>query len=297
MKTGIIGILNNPAISENSHSSGMVNIVKHLFDADILTEKDDWSQYEKLIIYHGVNFKEGSFNIIGGLNDGVVKRAYMLQSFQGEVLTLDGFQLNQFGNKRKLNDFSSHKEFAKIKMPIKNKMVLGDSHSISVWPGKEYGIFRNDGKTLHGFLKLNLDWSSYKHVIMYFGNIDLRFHLCRQPDPVEATKDLFTRYCEYASRFNATITHLLPVEDESRVLPKTGQYKGQNFFGSMQQRKELRLIANKIMSSSGLQVIEWPGFFCDEKGELKFEIMEPRQSVHIKPKYYQTELKKQLTLF
>jgi hypothetical protein len=38
-KIAIVGIINNPASSLNSHSSGMVNIVSSLYgNADILTE-------------------------------------------------------------------------------------------------------------------------------------------------------------------------------------------------------------------------------------------------------------------
>lgn len=72
LKKGIVGILNNPAQSDNSHSSGMVNIVSKLFDANILNQNDNWNDYDDLIIYHGVNFKAGSFNIIGGINDDVL---------------------------------------------------------------------------------------------------------------------------------------------------------------------------------------------------------------------------------
>ena len=67
MKKGIVGILNNPAMSMNSHSAGMVDIVSKLFSADILTERDNWDEYDELIVYHGVNFRPGSFNIIGGI--------------------------------------------------------------------------------------------------------------------------------------------------------------------------------------------------------------------------------------
>ena len=165
-------------------------------------------------------------------------------------------------------------------MPEKSNLVIGDSHSLSVWPNENYGISRNDGKTLHGFLKLNMDLSQYEHIIFYFGNIDLRFHLARQSNPIEATKDLFKRYCDYASNYNSTLTMLLPAEDESRKIPKSGQYKGKNFFGSLELRKELRLIANKIIYDSGIPFLEWPSTFLDEKGNLMFEIMEPKQSVH-----------------
>lgn len=297
MKTGIIGILNNPATSENSHSAGMVNVVKNLFEADILTEKDEWNNYQRLIIYHGVNFRPGSYNIIGGINKEILLRCEKLTNFQGLIQSLDGFQLSEFSKKRKLNTYDQHVEFDLIDLPKKENLVIGDSHSISVWPNASYSISRNDGKTLHGFLKLNMDLSEYNQIIFYFGNIDLRFHLARQNNPIEATKDLFNRYCEYASKYNSTLTMLLPVEDESRKIPQSGQYKGKNFFGSIDLRKELRYEANKIIFESGLPYLEWPSTFLDEKGNLSFEIMEPKQSVHIRPKYYMNEVKRQLTLF
>ena len=71
MKIGIIGILNNPARSLNSHSAGWNEVVrKSISDsAEILTEKDNWNNYDVLIINHGVNFKAGSFKgngFVGG---------------------------------------------------------------------------------------------------------------------------------------------------------------------------------------------------------------------------------------
>lgn len=297
MKTGIIGILNNPATSLNSHSAGMVDIVSKLFDAEVLTEKHNWDQYDYLIIYHGVNFRPGSFNVIGGINNEVLIRSKKLYDYKGIVFSLDGFQLSEFSVKRKLGEFDDYKMIKGIEIPERKNLVIGDSHSISVWPDDNYTISRNDGKTLHGFLKQERDLSNYNDVIMYFGNIDLRFHLARQSDPEQATKDLFNRYCEYASKYNSTITQLLPIEHESRKIPKSGQYKGENFFGSMQQRKDLRLIANDIIKNSGIPNIEWPIEFLDDKGNLSFDVMEPKQSVHIKPAFYIRNMAKQLTLF
>lgn len=297
MKTGIIGIMNNPATSENSHSAGMVNIISKLFSAEVITENYDWNNYDRLIIYHGPNFKSGSFNIIGGLTDDIIIRAKKLTEYKGKVYSLDGFQLNDFSVKRKLETFDNYTNIELINLPEKENLVIGDSHSISVWPYESYGISRNDGKTLHGFLKMNLDLSTYKHIIMYFGNIDIRFHLARQNNPIEATKDLFNRYCDYASKYNSSITQLLPIEDESRKIPKSGLYKGKAFFGDIELRKELRRIANQVMLESGIDFLTWPDYFVDEKGNLKFDIMEPKQSVHIRPKYYMKENKKQFNLF
>ena len=297
MKTGIIGILNNPAKSLLSHSAGMVNIVKELFDADILTEKDNWNLYERLIIYHGVNFKPGSFNIMGGMNDDILKRSQLLNDYKGIIFSLDGFQLSEFSIKRQLNLYDDVDDYNLITIPDKNKLVIGDSHSISVWPNKEYTISRNDGKTLFGFLKLNLDLSKYEHSILYFGNIDLRFHLANQINPTQSTKDLFNKYIEYANKYNSTITMLLPIEDESRKIPKSGQYKKKSFIGSIELRNELRNIANDIIYNSGLPFLEWPTTFLNDKGNLSFDIMEPKQSVHIKPKFYMNQVQDQLKLF
>jgi hypothetical protein len=296
MKTGIIGIINNPATSLNSHSAGMVNIVKELFKAEVLNENSNWDEYGKLIIYHGVNFKEGIFNIIGGINKEVLIRADKLANHKGEIFTLDGFQLKDFSIKRKLNLYDNFKTIERIELPYRSKLVIGDSHSLSVWPDESYTISRNDGKTLHGFLKQNLDLSKYEDVILYFGNIDLRFHLCRQSNVVGSTIELFNRYCDYASKYNSTLTMLLPIEEESRKIPKSGQYKNQNFYGSLEQRKDLRLLANNIIKESGLNYLSWPTSFLNEDGNLSFDVMEPKQSVHIRPLYYMKELKKQLTL-
>ena len=287
IKRGIIGILNNPAISNYSHSSGMNSIVACLLCATILTEKDDWSEYDELIIYHGPNFKPDSFNIIGGINESVMIRSKMLSEYKGKIFTLDGFQLDEFSKKRKLKIYDNHTSFKQIELPKKNKIVIGDSHSLSVHNSSEYEISRNDGKTLFGFLKQNIDLSYYEDVIMYFGNIDVRFHLCRQSNPLDATKELFNKYFEYASRLsNPKIVMLLPIENESRILPKSGMLNGRKFYGSWQERNDVKELANELIKKSGIKYIEWPSWFKNEKGELKFDIMEPKQSVHIKPAYY-----------
>lgn len=286
MKTGIIGILNNPSKSINHHSSGAVEIVSRLFKADILTEKDDWDSYDDLIIYHGPNFRPGSFNVIGGINADLLERCFKLYYAKSRVRTLDGFQLNEFARKRNLPEYADYQTIAGTSLPARHHIVVGDSHSLSVWPDDSYTINRMDGKTLYGFLKNPIDISDYRSSILYFGNIDIRFHLCRQADPVQATKDLFSIYCEYAFKHGSTITNLLPIELETRKIPKSGMYKNKPFFGSRKKRAELVEIANEVMNESGLEVIKWPDYFTDNDGVLKNEILEPRQSVHIRPKHY-----------
>jgi hypothetical protein len=290
-KTGIIGVLNNPSTSINHHSSGAVHIAKELFNATVLTHNDNWDNYDELIIYHGPNFKKGVFNIIGGINEQVLIRSKKLYECRSKIYTLDGFQLNEFSVKRKVNLYDNTKLFESIDLPEKSNIVVGDSHSLSVWPNNSYTIKRMDGKTLYGFLKNPIRLDNYSNSILYFGNIDVRFHLCRQIDPFDSANELMQRYCEFALKNNSTIVNLLPIEDESRIIPKSGMYKNQPFFGSRELRSHLVMYCNEIMNTSGLNTIKWPNFFVDNNNILKEDILEPRQSVHIRPKYYQRNLK------
>lgn len=282
---GMVGIMNNPAESMNSHSAGWNMIIKEMIgDCKILTEVDNWNLYDKLYINHGLNFKPGVYNIIGGINDQVLQRLSKLNAFKRAIFQCDGFDIQDFISKRHINyNFTS--KVLPWRMPVRDNLVIGDSHAISVWPDKSYAIDRRDGKTLYGFLKDPPVRYSHKHVIMYFGNIDVRFHLARQPDPFYAAELLIDRYIEYADKHLATITELLPVEDESRKIPGTGLYKGQPYFGSQALRQKLVDFINNKMVSDYYPVIQWPEWFMKD-GKMNTEIMEPRQSVHIRPRFY-----------
>lgn len=297
MKTGIVGIMNNPSTSENSHSAGWNEIQRQLIDPHsvILNESDNWLDYDQIVINHGPNFKEGSFNIIGGINDSVINRANKLIEFKNiknKIYQIDDFQMEDFIVKRKLNLFWNGK-IEKFNIDKRSKLIIGDSHSISMWPGPEYSIERNDGKTLFGFLK-----NPKKADILYFGNIDIRFHLCRQQDPVASTIDLCERYIDFANSCKAKVSCLLPIESESRKVPQSGMYKRQPFYGSRELRSKLVNIFNGILLKSGLDVNVWPNEWYSNISFYEKEIMEPKQSVHIRPKYYARNIKhKQINLF
>jgi hypothetical protein len=172
---------------------------------------------------------------------------------------------------------------------VNRKGVIGDSHALSVWkPG--HSLDFTAGRTLHGFLRretVEEISSRFDEVTLYFGTIDLRFHLMRQENPQQATADLFNRYVEFAKKLKkATLVELLPVEHESRKIPGTGLYKKQPFFGIRTERMQVREIANEIINNSGLEVIRWPDEWVDEDGTKMLDILESRQSVHLKPLYY-----------
>jgi hypothetical protein len=305
MKKGIIGIMNNPATSMNSHSAGWNFILRDFIDpkADFLTEKDDWNKYDELYINHGINFKPGSYNIIGGIGEEVIQRIQKLNKFPARrVYSVDGFDFEDFLKKR-IQNIKSYQNILPWRVPARDKIIVGDSHSVSRWPGADYDIARYDGKTLFGFLKKDSNvrkeiiFDLYDDIILYFGNIDVRFHLARQDKPFIAAERLIDDYMKFASKYKAKITHLLPVEDESRKIPGSGLYKGKKFFGSQKLRQELSdFINEKMLSDYDYEVLTWPDYFKKD-GYMNIEVMEPKQSVHIRPKHYPRHVNKDNLLF
>jgi hypothetical protein len=89
---------------------------------------------------------------------------------------------------------------------------------------------------------------------------------------------------------NVTLTSLLPIENESRKLPKTGYFRGKPFSGSWAERSAAVEIFNNILESTNFQVYKHPKAFYNEKNELTFDVMERPQSVHISPMHYRWNL-------
>jgi hypothetical protein len=302
MKAAVVGMLNNVGSSQSHHGGGyyhvMMSILKseHIVaDLDINPDPSTWNEYERLYILEGVNYQENVFNFIGGPQPEHRAKLEAMANYKGLAIAVNvPIDLNVFNKRFGINhQFTVVNciDFARLHADTTKKLVRGDSHSLSIWrPG--FGLDRTDGKTLFGFLKdadsLIEEWNKkYDEVVLYFGNIDIRFHLMRQDNPAEAIGDLIRRYVEFAKKLNnATLVNLLPVEHESRKLPGTGLYLKQPYFGTRQERARLVDTANRIMNNSGLKTLQWPNEWINEDGIKMFEYMEPKQSVHLKPKYY-----------
>lgn len=301
MKAAVIGMLNNVGSSTSHHGGGyyhiMLSILRSQNPGELTVNPDPstWNEYERLYILEGVNYQENTFNFIGGPQPEHKAKLEAMANYKGLAIAVNvPIDLNVF-NKRfnvdhtftAINCINYARHYGKDT----RKLVRGDSHSLSVWrPG--FGLERTDGKTLFGFLKtadsLVRDWNEkYDETVTYFSNIDIRFHLMRQDNPEQATRDLFNQYIEFSSKLNNnTIVEPLPIEHESRKLPGTGLYKGQKYFGTRLERMHLRQIAIDSIRQSGQKYISWPEEWIDEDGTKMFEYMEPKQSVHLKPKYY-----------
>jgi hypothetical protein len=303
MKIGLVSMMGNVGSTLNSQGGGygiiQTKMLKDNHPNDIVEvnpSPSDWYSYDVLYVCEGVNFIEGSFNIPGGPQPIHTEKMNAISQFTGELRFSNSlFDFNKFNQRLKLtgpfpdtsmiawyNTFLSHGLQSR-------KGIIGDSHALSVWkPG--HSLDFTAGRTLHGFLKretVDEINSRFDEVTLYFGNIDLRFHLMRQENPRAATGDLFRRYVDFAKQLkNATLVNLLPVEHESRKIPGTGLYKKQPFFGTRQERMDIRDAANRIMNNSGLKTIQWPDEWIDEDGTKMLDILEMKQSVHLRPKYY-----------
>ena len=303
MLVGLVSMMGNVGATLNSQGGGYGLIqTKMLWDnhphdtVDVNPPPSMWGNYDLLYICEGVNFVEGSFNVPGGPQPLHTEKMKAISEFKGELRYSNSiFDFNKFNKRLKVegtfpetNSISWYNTFLAHGL-VSRKGVIGDSHALSVWkPG--HSLDFTAGRTLHGFLKretVEEISSRFDEVTLYFGNIDLRFHLMRQENPQQATADLFNRYVDFAKQLKkATLVELLPVEHESRKIPGTGLYKKQPFFGTRLERMQLREIANEIINNSGLEVIRWPNEWVDEDGTKMLEILEMKQSVHLKPKHY-----------
>jgi len=139
-----------------------------------------------------------------------------------------------------------------------------------------------------------------KELRVYLGNIDIRHHLMRQKDPESALEGLMQNYEAELLRMQERgvdkieIVQALPIENESRPLPKTGYYKGTPFAGSWQERTDLvktfNWYVNEMGERNGWQVWKHPEVYLNNLDELDFEVMEKPKSVHIARKYYRWDL-------
>ena len=286
----------------------------------------DFNEYDRLYIYHGNDRPAHSkdLNFFGGVK--LFPHAYNIRNiskFKGEVYSVP-YDMPDYASllnnklikfKEKYPDFTNKtvrdfydtdienlKKIQERSITINpvgpwDKLVAGDSHAICMYrPG--WNVNSVPFKTLHGALEQGLETfitdPNVKHVEFYFGNIDIRHHVCRLENTYEVIDELVNRYIDQVSKMNYTskaIYELLPIENESRTLPKSGFYDGKPFWGSWQERTDARKYFNEQIKlktkNTDIEFKEWitPEFY-NEKGEMDFKVMEKPKSVHISREYY-----------
>ena len=273
----------------------------------------DINSFDSIYVYHG-NDWFGSLNLFGGMKnygniDNLIRFSKIEKTKKVYSLWIDHPKYSEMLEPRLNGEI--HPDWHKVdwenlkyiennaitvrEIETVNRAVAGDSHAICMY---RPGWFVNSVpfKTLHGALKEGLQTFIQPHheiAEFYFGNIDVRHHLCRQTDPEMATRDLANRYYTQLSQLDLAKVYayeLLPIEHESRVLPKTGYYKGTPFYGSWEDRNRCRLIfkdeMRKLCAQGSVNFIEWVDPLLNDRGELDFECMEKPKSVHLSRNSY-----------
>ena len=285
---------------------------------------EDHNTFDEMYVYHG-NDWSGHLNLFGGLKEFPhVDNFLNFSKFKGKVYSLvidfpdyydqlkhkvdlanaKNKEIDPRWNEVDWDNIKRMEQEAVTVLPntlnIYDSISVGDSHAICMYRPKWMNL-SVPFKTLHGALNMGLKSfiegynTKFKNIEFYFGNIDVRHHLLRQEDPVQATKDLVAEYVrqanEVALEHDAVVTlyELLPIENERRAIPKTGWYQNTPFFGTRVQRDDIRKLFRdelKKHESDRIRVFEWVDRMINKDGELDFKYMERPKSVHLSREYY-----------
>ena len=280
-------------------------------DATVLTKHDNIHDFDVWMIALPMEFA-GSYNLFGGANDEPAARIQRLLDYKGQLYCInrEAPKVGAFVESRlkscsdnwqaldvpRLNNICENIKTIDLTLDS-STFILGDSHSVSVYvPGAN--ISRNDGKTLFGIMKEGMDTYIPKgtdHLISYFGNIDVRHHLCRQDNPLDSVKKLVADYFEHLKTLNIKkieVVKLLPIEFEGRRIPKTGWYKDAPFAGTQNERTQLMEVFNdevdRLSIEYGFGAISWPSSWYETNPEaFAKKYMERPGSVHLSREFYQ----------
>jgi hypothetical protein len=282
----------------------------------------DHNQFDVMYVYHG-NDWSGHLNLFGGLKEFPhVDNFVNFSKFKGKVYSLNiDFPdyhsdlmhkinlMKEKGTDSKIdprwnevdwdNLVRMHREAITIntnELVLYDKAAMGDSHAICMYrPG--WMINSVPFKTLHGALSMGLESFfpsnkiEFTKLEYYFGNIDIRHHLMRQENPEQATRELVRKYFDAADALNkpVLIYEPLPIENPRRAIPKTGWYEGTPFYGTWEERNEIRdIFVNEAekRQTNRVQLFHWIGKLKNHLGELDFKCMEQPKSVHLSREYY-----------
>jgi hypothetical protein len=306
--------ISNIPVNKKSHVYGWAQKWSDLLGTKIDHKCEQY--HKKVYIDHGANFS-GTLNLFGGANKEVFDKINRVFTAE-EIVSLDhdmpnygdmlkkriGAKTTYEGITEKWCDEISERcqKISSFKMEghpnIEKGITVGDSHTIA-YANKGDVIFRNDGKTLHGALKAGL--KSFLRgvethgvpITFSFGSIDIRHHLCRL-DGGANLREMVERYVSQATDIthNAFFAKPVPVEYVGRRIPKSGFYKGEPFFGSWEQRRDLtgEFISLLFEFVSPDRVVgPPPDWYTMDPEKYAKTYMELSSSFHIAPLYYRSE--------
>lgn len=278
-----------------------------------IKDVEDLNIFDEIYVEHNVyqlareSLKDGkaSINFFGGPNKENTKIFRLLSEFRGKVYSIYDPFPDYIYNLRKrsvrfnvnnLQEIQNNSEY--IEFPgYKDSLIIGDSHSCAYWePG--YSFYPLPGKTMNGFIgmKLNLP-ENLRRAKFVFGNIDIRHHIVR----LDLRKDEIERWIEtYVNKIKSynieqvELAALYPVEGESRKIPGSSCYKGKPYYGTWEERSQAVGNINNLLRAACVDNRWTFNDFYDQykipnSYELDQKVMEPRQGVHINPKFYESK--------
>ena len=290
---------------------------------------EDYSEYDMLMLYHGNDFG-GSLNLFGGLsNVGVpaqLNKISKFRTFNDQGLAIKKIYswkipmpdygllvYNRIKSKSGYPEIWDEIDLAELTklsedvldpiLPYDNynskKLVIGDSHAICMYRAG-WAVNSVPFQTLNGALTIGLDTfidedENYEKLEFYFGNIDIRHHVCRLGETIDEmaaiARKLAKDYVEAVESMDCDDVSIyvpLPIENESRVVPKSGFYKGKPFWGTWHQRNYIReiFIYQLKTQATRVKILEWTDYLLNSSGELDFAFMEKPRSVHLSREFY-----------
>lgn len=280
---------------------------------------ESWDDYDVIFLYHGMEQDGETLNLFGGASEENAKFYERILTYREKSLFSLDLPMPDYGRlckKRNKNadeywkavDWDTiskicQEDIPEVQFELSSKLCLGDSHSFSAYRSG-YLTCRKDGRTLAGVLRKTIhkeidDFNprllkELTHLTVYYGNIDIRHHLCRE---VEPTRELSRLLKEYENQLlslnieNIELVTVLPIEDITRKLPKTGYYKGTPFYGTHAQRSLLVEMFNdeleEMAQRNHWKLFTWePEWYMMDPIEYMTTYMERNRSVHLAPKYH-----------
>lgn len=319
-------ISGNLTANEGSHKAAWAYLLANQFytkygkTVDVLHKGASWDGYKTILLYNGMEFS-GSLNLFGGAKEESAKKIERIIKHDARMISLD-IPMPDYGElcRNRLKncdeywsnvDWDAVSEKCKLIKSIKHinvtdRLVMGDSHAFSVYePGQM--VIRYDHKTMHGANQCGIknivkdygiDIETIRQLTLYFGNIDVRHHLARQTNIKKSIQTLVQKYVKNILSVgikDIELVELLPIEDESRKIPKSGWYEGSGFYGSWKVRNNIRNYMNHLLEKACKQ-FSWKFYkhskdIYTEDGKLSFDAMERPRNVHLSPKYYRWNLR------
>ena len=303
----ITGTFNKIPRKKNSHGYGWARSWAENLGVDI---NHDNLPVETLYLDHGVNFG-GSINLFGGFND---KLKESIDNFLAAeyVISLD-MDCPPYGNMlAKRKDVLDKDWCARVQAKCDGAetltstdldtdwLTIGDSHTAAFAPEGSM-IVKTNGMTLNGQLKTDFSYvrdhiakcNNLAGITLVFGNIDIRHHISRINDAKifarVSVKDMWIEYKKFGDSLPIPVEYAVPwpIEFEGRKLPKTGYYKGQPFWGSIDERQRVLKDILETMDMISMNKIMYPASWLTMNPELYAkEKMENMSSVHISPECY-----------